>query len=199
MVIRKGESWGVVASLPPGSPIVRSDASAAALLHAGVAAGVPAIVGLTAGSLWELLGAPGNLNLHEAAMTFPVDLGIAMVSGREFAFLGSVRAWTASRRTGLAALNGQMVDGLRLGHRGHINDGRLDIVQWNLRWSELLAVRARARSGSHTPHPRIVEQRVANFSVSFSSSRRIIVDGALVGSSTDLRLRIVPDAGFVVV
>ena len=99
----------------------------------------------------------------------------------------------------MAVLNGQVVAGLRFGHRSHVNDGALDLTSWSLRRQELRAVRRRAVVGAHTPHPRIEERRVRSFDVVLDRRLRIEADGIPIGDASSFHVRVVPDAGFVVV
>lgn len=202
MTIRKGAPWGALGRLPANSPCVDTDAAAAAVLYEAVrVGGRPATVGLTGGSIWEMLGGPGvagRIDTDEA-MCFPIDLGIAVADDSiERPFLGSVIARARSWRCGVAVLNGQVVGPYRLGHRSHPNDGRLDVVSWALSWSDLPKVARRARLGAHTPHPGIRESRSVADSFEVSAGFRLHVDGVLGGPTRRLRVSVVPDAGFVV-
>lgn len=201
MTISKGSPWGVVSPLPAGAPVVRSDEALAQLLGAGVERGVPAIVGLEGGAIWELLGGAtlhGRLRSGEAH-TFPIDVGVVSIPNRgDSYFVNHVIARSRTWRKGVAVVNGQMVAGLRLGHRSHVNDGALDMTSWELRWNELLAVRRRAVVGAHTPHPRIHERRVRHHDVELGQPLRIHIDGVAVGSAAGFSVRIIADAGFVV-
>ncbi len=202
MTISKGQVWGVVAPLPSGAAVVNSDAALAEQLGNGVRSGVPAIVGLTGGAIWELLGGAslaGRIHTPNA-YTFPIDLGVVSGPGIvETSFVNHVVAHSRSWRKGVAVLNGQVVAGLRLGHRSHVNDGALDLTSWSLRLQELRAVRSRAAVGAHTPHPRIEEHRVRSFEVVLGRRLRIEADGVGIGEASSFDVRVVPDAGFVVV
>lgn len=201
MTIAKGQAWGVVSPLPDGAPVVQADSALARLLGAGVECGVPAIVGLEGGAIWELLGGP---TLHDrlrsgGAFTFPIDLAVVSTSEHgDVYFVNHVIAHTRCWTRGVAVLNGQRVGGLRLGHRSHVNDGALDLTKWDLGWGELWSVRRRALAGAHTPHPRIQERRVRHYDVVLDRVTPTWADGVALGSASGFSVRVIPDAGFVV-
>jgi hypothetical protein len=200
VTISKGKGWGVQSPLPPEAPLANSDAELAGYLHQGVLSGVPAIVGLVGGALWEVLGGAtlsGRLKTNNA-FTFPIDLGVLTTEHGELYFVNHVISYSRTWRSGFAVLNGQVANGLRFGHRSHPNDGLLDFSEWSLRWGDLRSVAKRARYGAHTPHPRIVEKRSACHVVDLGGPRAFSVDDVAHGTAAHFEFSVIADAGFLV-
>ena len=61
-------------------------------------------------------------------------------------------------------------------------------------------VRARRRlaSGTHVPHPKIRQQRVASIDVEFDRPMRVWADGVLVGETRSLTARVIDRMDIVV-
>jgi hypothetical protein len=200
MTISKGGGWGVQSPLPPGASIANSDAELAGYLYEGVQMGVPAIVGLVGGALWEVLGGEtlrGRIK-SAGAFTYPIDLGVLQTEHDEYHFVNHVLSHTRTWRRGFAVLNGQVTNGFRLGHRSHPNDGLLDLCEWSLKWSDLRPVAKRARNGAHTPHPRISERRSAQHLVELDHERSFSIDEVVTGTARRFQFAVIADAGFVV-
>jgi hypothetical protein len=200
--IRKGEDWGArLGPLPADGVVVASDGEARAVVEQAIRAGrrVPPL-GLTGGDLWRTLGSPRDRLRTDAAVTFSVDLGEALVDGRLLRFVSHLvarRQWWRGRAW--LALNVAWLGEWNVGPRAHPNDGLLDVLDARLRPSELLAARARARTGTHLPHPRIRERRTAAVQVSFDRPTPIWLDGDPAGDARNLSVRVEPDALTVVV
>jgi hypothetical protein len=200
MTISKGRGWGVQSPLPPEASLANSDAELAGYLYEGVEAGVPAIVGLVGGALWQVLGGEtlrGRIKTANA-FTYPVDLGVLATEHGEYHFVNHVISRSRTWRTGFAVMNGQSTAGLRFGHRSHPNDGLLDLSEWSLRWSDLRSVAKRARHGAHTPHPRITERRAPKHTIELERARPFEVDDVAHGSAQHFEFSVIADAGFVV-
>jgi hypothetical protein len=189
--------------LPEDGVVVRNDAEARAVIEDARRAGAQLpVIGLLGGDLYRTLGgrATGPDRLRSAdAVRFPVDLGAALVDGRLHWFIAHLlarnRRWTRI----FAAMNAQWYGDWNLGPRAHPDDGLLDTYDARLRPADLLPVRTRLGSGSHLPHPRIVERRVATVQVSFDRPRSIALDRVGVGPARTLSVRVEPDALTVVV
>jgi hypothetical protein len=200
--IRKGEDWGAhLGPLPGDGVVVGSDAEARGVVERAIRAGEPVPpLGLTGGDLWRTLGSPRDRLRTDDAVTFTVDLGEALVDGRLLRFVSHLvarRQWWRGRAW--LALNAAWLGEWNIGPRAHPNDGFLDVLEARLRPSELLAARARARTGAHLPHPRITERRTAAVQVSFERRTPIWLDGVPAGDARDLSVRVDPDALTVVV
>lgn len=207
MTIRKGEPWGTPGPLPVDGVVVHSDAEARAVILDARRHGRPVPpLGLLGGDLCLTLGGRGDTRRLRSseAMTFPVDLGVALVDGRLQVFVAHLvarnRWWTGA----FVAMNAQWLRARGVGlvnaaPRGHPNDGLLDCYEFALPVGDLFQVRRRARSGSHLPHPGIRERRTAAAQVRFERPRRMVLDGVDAGTAWDLSVRVEPDAITVVV
>lgn len=207
MTIRKGGAWGEARPLPDDGVVVRSDAEArAVVLEARRRGGPVPAIGLLGGDLCRTLGGRGDAGrLRSAdAMSFPVDLGTALVDGRLQVFVAHLVARNPLSTKAFVAMNAQWLDAGRAGvlnaaPRGHPNDGLLDCFDVGVPLTGTWPVLVRARTGSHLPHPGIGERRVAAMQVRFDRPRRVLVDGVDAGRARDLSVRVDADALTVVV
>ncbi len=214
MTIRKGESWGTPSELvadaivcdtdadvaaalvpPDGLPSVGADGEIAARLLERWAA---TTVALTGGDLFRTLGGqPGPARwLSGAAVAFPIDLLWVELDGRPRLAVAHVVARDGNWWAGptLVAMNAAFVGTYYLGPRAHPGDGRVDVTEGRLPRGQRRRGRTRMASGSHVPHPDLVEARVAGFERTFTPPRRVRVDGLDLGAVGSLRVRVVPDA-----
>jgi len=203
MTIRKGQPWGEQRPLPPDGIVVTSDADARRIVEAARRRGAhPPVIGLLGGDLCRTLGGRGDeVRLRSTeAMTFPVDVGAVVVDGeQQHWFVAHLVAHTRSWRHIYAAMNAEWYRGMDLGPRAHPDDGVLDTYVARLRLSDLPAVRARARRGSHLPHPRIQERRSRTTEVVFDRRLALELDDELIGHVRPLELVVEPDGLEVVV
>lgn len=202
MTIRKGEAWGTPGELPDDGVVVASDAEARRVLTEARRENRPyPTLGLAGGDLCRTLGGRGDAARlrSDEAMTFAVDLGEVLIDGRLHLFVAHLVAHTRWWSRAFVALNAQWVGDLDLGPRSHPNDGLLDTYDARLPVTQLLAVRARARTGSHLPHPAIRERRVGALQVELARPLPVWLDGERVGHGRVLSLRLEPDALRVVV
>ena len=202
MTIRKGEPWGAPGALPAGGVVVRSDAEARAVLEEARRAGRPfPALGLLGGDLCRTLGGTGDeARLHSPqAVTFPVDLGEALVDGRLYLFVAHLVARDRFWRHSFVAMNAQWLGEWNLGPRAHPGDAKLDTYQADLTLSDLPKVRARLHHGVHLPHPRITERRRPAVQVELDRPLAVSVDGTPIGRARNLSVRVEPDALTVVV
>ena len=203
MGVRKGEPWGAPGALPDDGVIVRSDAEARHVLTEARRDNRPfPTLGLLGGDLCRTLGGGrgGDERLRSPdAMTFPVDVGEVLVDGRLHLFVAHLvarnRWWTRA----FVAMNAQFVGDLDLGPRSHPGDGLLDTYDARLPASQLLHVRARARTGSHLPHPAITERRTGALQVELERPLAVWLDGDRIGAGRVLSVRVDADALRVVV
>lgn len=204
MTIRKGEDWGErLGPLPTRGVAVETDGDARLVVEAALRAREPVPpIGLLGGDLWRTLGGPTVRTPRlrtEEAVTFTCDLGEVLADGRLLRFVSHAvvrRQWWRGRAW--AAMNASWLGSWNLAPRSHPNDGLLDVLDVRLRPSELLAARARARTGSHVPHPRITERRTAAVQVGFDRPTPLWLDGLPAGEVRNLSVRIEPDALTVV-
>lgn len=202
MTIRKGETWGEPAPLPPDGVVVGTDAAARRVLEPARRARRPLPpIGLLGGDLWRTLGGRRDeARLHgDAAMTFPCDLGEVLLDGRPHVFVAHLVARSPGWGRGVVAMNAQWLGSWNAGPRAHPNDGRLDVYRWRLGVGDRLKVRARVHHGAHLPHPSIDEQRTPAVQVDLPRPLTVWLDGERVGSARSLAIRVEPDALRVVV
>jgi hypothetical protein len=203
MTIRRGEDWGTADGLPDDGVVVRSDGEARRMVEQCRRAGEPVpTLGLVGGDLCRTLGGRGDeARLRSAdARRFPVDLGAALVDGRLHWFVAHLvarRSWWWGRV--VAAMNAEFIGRWDVAPRSHPNDGRLDILDADLLWGDRLKARRRLRTGSHVPHPAIVERRVDAAQFAFDEPTSVWLDGERVAAVRRLSLRIEPGALTVVV
>jgi hypothetical protein len=202
MTVEKGKPWGAPAPLPDDGVVVRSDAEARRVLTEARRDNRPfPTLGLLGGDLCRTLGGPGSPERVRSsdAMTFPVDVGEVLVDGRLHLFVAHLvarnRWWTRA----FVAMNAQFVGDLDLGPRSHPGDGLLDTYDARLPVSQLVQVRARARTGSHLPHPGIAQRRTSAIQVELDRPLGVWLDGERIGAGRVLSVRLHPDAVRVVV
>jgi hypothetical protein len=198
VTIAKGEPWGEPGPLPPHGVVVRSDREARAIVTAARRANEPIPpLGLLGGDLCRTLGGTGDEDrLRSAsAMRLPVDLGAVLVDGRLHWFVAHLiarRSWWRGRV--VAVMNAQYLGAWDVAPRGHPDDGRLDVLDADLPLDERWQVRARLRSGTHVPHPRIDEKHVTAVQVDLERPTPVFLDGEELGPATALAVRVEPDA-----
>jgi hypothetical protein len=203
MPIRKGEPWGAPGALPEDGVVVRSDAEARALVVAARREGAPLpVLGLLGGDLCRTLGGTGDEGRlrSEAAMTFPVDLGAALLDGRLHWFVAHLvarRQWWRGRA--FLAMNASWLDGWNTGPRAHPGDGLVDTYDARVPLGQRLAMRRRLPLGAHLPHPAVTERRARAVQVDLGEALPVRLDGDLVGSARHLSIRLEEDALTVVV
>jgi hypothetical protein len=203
VTIRKGVDWGAAGPLPADGVVVRSDAEAREVVTAARRAGTPVpALGLLGGDLCRTLGGTGDearLRSNEA-MTFPCDLGAALLDGRLHWFVASLvargpwwkgRAWLAMNAAWLGTWN--------VAPRAHPDDGLLDTFDARITLGQRLAVRRRLPLGAHLPHPGIAERRAKAVQTRLDRPLPVWLDGTAVGEARDLSVRVEPDALTIVV
>ncbi len=202
MTIEKGKAWGAPGALPDDGVVARSDAEARAVLEGARREGRPfPALGLLGGDLWHTLGGLGDESRLRSpeAVTFPVDLGEALVDGRPYLFVAHLVARDRFWRHSFVAMNAQWLGEWNLGPRAHPGDAKLDTYQSDLTLSDLPKVRARLHHGTHLPHPRITERRLPAVQVELPRALDVWVDGVAVGRGRMLSVRVEVDALTVVI
>lgn len=198
VTIKKGRAWGEPGALPAGGVVVRSDAEARRVVTEARRDGGPVPpLGLLGGDLCRTMGGRGDEDrLHgPAGVRAPVDLGSVLVDGRLHWFVAHLvarRSWW--RGPVFAAMNAQWLGPWNVAPRGHPNDGRLDTFEVTLGLSERLAARRRLPSGTHLPHPGIVERHTAARQLELDPPLDLWLDGENLGRASRLSIRVEPDA-----
>lgn len=197
MTIRRGEPWGQQVTPPADLHVVAGDAE----LHdwvvkhreAGVA--IPP-VGVRSGDLARTLG--GGHGAFEGEVTrAPIDI-VRVVAGER-------TTWSVAhvelrrgrlRLPALVAMNAQFLRAYDLAPRGHPNDGRVDVTRFDRAIGLRVGrqVRARARTGTHVPHPLITVSQSEHVVVDLPRPLRIRVDGRPFGRGAHLDMTVEPDA-----
>jgi hypothetical protein len=201
VTVRRGEAWGVSGTLPPDGVVVHSDAEARRIVERCRRAkqAVPPL-GLLGGDLCRTLGGRGDEGrLRSAdAMQVPVDLGAVLIDGRLHWFVAHLlarRSWW--RGPIVAVMNAEFRGDWDVAPRSHPNDGRLDVLHvlaGDLPLGDRLRARRRLRTGSHVPHPAIVERRMDAAQFEFDIPLPVWLDGERVSAARRLSVRVEPDA-----
>jgi hypothetical protein len=203
VTVERGVSWGRRAPLPAHGVIVHGDAEARAVVETHRRRGEPIPpLGLVGGDLCRTLGGTGDVGRlrSETAMSFPVDLGVAVLDGVRHWFIAHLigrRSWWHGRI--IAAMNAEWLGDWDLGPSSHPNDGLLDISDADLPVGDRLKARSRLRTGAHLPHPRIRSHRTSAWSTQLSPALDVWLDGEKVGRVSHLEVGVEPDAVVVVV
>jgi hypothetical protein len=202
VTIEKGKEWGGPGALADDGVVVRSDAEARAVLEAARREGRPyPPLGLLGGDLCRTLGGTGDEERLRSsrAVTFPIDLGEALVDGALHLFVAHLVAHDRLWRDAFVAMNAQWRGPWNLGPRAHPGDARLDTYRARLTLGDLPKVRARLHHGAHLPHPRITERRAQAVQVELERPLEVEVDGVAVRGGRRISVRVEPDALRVVV
>lgn len=203
MTIRKHRQWGEPGGLGPSGVVVHDDAEAAEVITHARRAGRPVPeLGLLGGDLCATMGGTGSEeNLYGPdARRYPVDLGTAVVAGERRYFVAHAvvrrRCW---RGRIIAVMNAQYLGGWDLAPKSHPNDGLLDTSDATLSWSDKLAARKRAPSGTHIPHPGIVVRRTRSADFTVEPAGWLYLDGVRTTRVREVSFEIEPDALVVVI
>lgn len=192
MGIERGGSYGVPRPLPPGSPIVASDAELRDLVleHRRRGESLP-VVGLVGGDLCRTLGGRGDRARLEGpeAVTVPVDLGLAVIDDVPTVFVAHLVVGRPFAG-GTAVLQAQWRGDLDLGPRSHPADGRLDVTTGSVPLRQRRTARRRARSGSHLPHPDLRHRQVRELMIEPRRPMRVVVDGVDLGRARRVEIAI---------
>jgi len=203
VTIEKGSPYGEPGALPSDGVVVGSDAEAAAVVTEARQGGhrVPPL-GLAGGDLCRTLGGRGDVDRLRSpdAVTFPIDLGCALVDGHLHYFVAHLAAhrWAWSGPFAVV-MNAEWMGPLDLGPRAHPGDGLLDITEGRLELRARVGARRRARTGTHLPHPGLRTSRAGKAEISFARRVPVFVDGRAVGAAREVLVHVEPDALTVVV
>ena len=203
MTIERGAAWGRPGVLPADGVLVHRDAEARAVVEDHRRRGLPLpALGLLGGDLARTCGATGDSQrLHGGGVVLPVDLGIAVLDGAEHCFVAHLVARSFGwRGRVVVAMNAQFIGEWDMAPRSHPNDGRLDVLETEgLAVGQRWKARRRLATGTHVPHPAILERRVATQTWEFVRPIEVRLDGTRVGRARTIELTVEPDALTVVV
>lgn len=200
MSVERGKDWGDTGPLPAHGVVVSDDAAASKLIAKTTGQLPP--VGLIGGDLRRTLGGRrtrGQLRSADAARV-TVDYGVITFDDVEEPFVAHVVArngWL--RGPVIAVMNAAFHRTWNVAPKAHPGDGRLDIFEVTLSTGDRLKARRRLPSGTHIPHPNIATRSVSEAVVEFDRPLDIWIDGRKRGRSTQIEVRVVPDALDVVV
>ncbi|MGK2958366.1 MAG: hypothetical protein ACSLFB_08220 [Acidimicrobiales bacterium] len=203
MTIRKGEDWGELRPLPSHGVIVRTDGAAAAIATEArrLKQPIPPI-GLLGGDLCRTLGGsddPSRLRSSHA-VTFPCDLGVAVLDGERFYFVAHIvarRQWW--RGKAILAMNAAWLGGWNAGPKAHPGDALIDLYEADIPISQRVKVRARLPLGAHLPHPAIRGRRANTHDLTLKQPLPVYLDGQRLGTFSHIELSLEPDALTIVI
>lgn len=196
MTIRKGETWGETVERPDDLIIAASDAELAQLLTSGT--GSCAVAG---GDLFATVGAR-PIGDRVELLRLPVDLLRVRLDGDDeypaiahVVFRAPVRRGGAAFGTAVAVMNAEFLGGVPVAPRGHPNDGRVEVFQLDPSVSlrQRLAIRRRARSASHLPHPGIAVRSVRSADWTFDRPMDVVIDGRRVARASVAAVEVLAD------
>lgn len=203
VTIRKGEPWGTAGALPKGGLVVTSDAEANQIINAAMRTNqeIP-VLGLIGGDLARSLGATDNkTRLHtDDAQQLPLDLGVATFNGETHYFVAHMllRRWCWQGRF-VALMNTDFLGAYKLTPRAHPNDGLIDALDGSLSFNDRLKARKLAVTGEHLPHPDLSVRRAKEHHLLLDRATTVWLDGIKFGRTTEVRVKVLPDALLCVV
>ena len=220
-MIRKGKPWGSAASDRPDLEVVGGDAVLARSVVAG--APVP-LFGYRPSAGADLARALGLSMDSQRVTELSVDAlevellevgsesGVARIAVNAVV-LGTapdrLTRWTrrrsvevtingrsvwSGRAAGVVVANGQFLRGGDIAPRGHPGDGRIEAQVYALKPGDRAEMRRRLATGTHVPHPFILERSGRVVEVEGSSLLPVEVDGLRWEPTSRVRVTVVPGA-----
>jgi YegS C-terminal NAD kinase beta sandwich-like domain len=198
VTIRRGVDWGEARTVPEATRLITDDGA----LHQWVVdhrrGGRPiADVALAGGDLAYTVS--GGARLGEPATYAPLDVVAVSADGSKdvtwaASHVVARRSWW--RGEVLVAMNAEFLGAYDVAPRAHPNDGLVDVIRVDPAMSLRARhqARARARTGSHLPHPRLAVRRGSEMTFGFARPLVVWVDGVRWRSVSELRLAVEPDA-----
>ena len=218
-MIRPGEEWGRPSSAAPDLELDGDDHD----LAAAVAARPGVLVRFRPDATSDLAGAVGldravDLGVElavdalrldgmdpDAAVASTVAVNM-LVLGRPPDALGPwVRSFGANVRidgkpvfhgpcTTIVIATGQFRRGLDVVPRGHPGDGRAEVQIYAVPRRQRRQLRARLATGTHVPHPGIVQRSGRHIEVSIDRRVAVEIDGRTAPGADQVQVTVVPDA-----
>lgn len=208
MTIRRGQDWGRPGELDDATPVVDSDVALSLWVRDHITEGAPCgPVGLTAGDLHRTLGAPQRpRGLVPGEQLVAVDCDVIEVSsdhGVQYAVAhvvgtapGPHARWTGPT---FVAMNAAFIGDANLGPRAHPGDGLVDVTVGELPWRQRRVAVRREATGTHVPHPALVERRSGAWAADPDEDWALVVDGVPAGQHRAVSLRVLGAALTVLV
>jgi diacylglycerol kinase family enzyme len=211
-VIRKGEPWGEPTDARPDVTVAGDDRA----LASSVADAPGALVRFEPTESSDLARALGlhtvsSTGIEVALDTLRVDDTHDGVNAVNAIVLGTrpdrVRAWTRATQvrvevdgrerftghaTTVVVANGQFVAGLDVVPRGHPGDGRIEVQVYGLARGERAGMRRRLPTGTHVPHPRIMQATGRRVVVTAERPLPLELDGRRSGRTLTLTVEVNP-------
>ncbi|HVV37669.1 MAG TPA: hypothetical protein VHC63_13750 [Acidimicrobiales bacterium] len=188
MTIKPGQAWGEPATEGEGAVVVHTDRELSrAVEEARRSHTDPPTFRLQGGDLFRTLGGA-------AGMAFPLDVGEVLLDGRVHFFVAHLLIQPNGWRHFVVAMNAPWMGEWNFGPKAHPNDGVLDVYEAKLNRFEWRQVKARLRTGSHLPHPRIEGHRTKAMTFEFPRPAEVKLDGEPAGVAKHVAIRVVPDA-----
>lgn len=198
MSLRPGEAWG--SPYKPTSPPreIHQDREVLRALmddpHAEIRAG--------GGDLARTLGSHRPRVANAAWTRVPIDLIDVNADGRHMGALAHVvlrrRGW---RGHVIFVANAEYHRGMDIAPRAHPGDGRLDLLEVapTMTLRARIQARARARSGTHLPHPDLRMRQITEEGWEFPTPIGLWVDGVHQGSARRINVRVRPGAAHLLI
>ncbi|MFV1991538.1 MAG: hypothetical protein ACC652_12445 [Acidimicrobiales bacterium] len=191
MTIRYGEKWGKPISIPEDTPVATTDREVASLYSQG-----HSVIRLDGGDVHRVFGQPAR-RADCDLWGFPMDVAwFDSDLGRQV-FVAHLLVGMRRGIPEIALMNSGFYGEWELAPRGHINDGRLEVVSLSIPRADRREFRRRVVSGSHVPHPGIEIRSVKKWQG--SAHGKVLVDGVALRLHGDLSVEIEPDALTIVV
>ena len=198
MTIEKGRPWGSAGPLAVDGVVAATDAEVRALVEQARQAGrPPAEVGLVGGDLCRNVGGSGDRARLATpdAVRLPVDVAAVTIDGESHWFVAHLvarRSWWRGRV--VAVMNAQWIGRWDVAPRSHPNDGLLDLFDGSPSLDDRWKARRRLITGTHVPHPAIVQRRTDALELELDPPLDVYLDGVKVGRGRHLEIRVEPDA-----
>ena len=198
MTIEKGRPWGSAGPLAVDGVVAATDAEVRALVEQARQAGrPPAEVGLVGGDLCRTVGGRGDRArlATPGAVRLPVDVAAVTIDGESHWFVAHLvarRSWWRGRV--VAVMNAQWIGRWDVAPRSHPNDGLLDLFDGSPSLDDRWKARRRLITGTHVPHPAIVQRRTDALELELDPPLDVYLDGVKVGRGRHLEIRVEPDA-----
>jgi diacylglycerol kinase family enzyme len=198
VTIEKGRPWGSAGPLAVDGVVAATDAEVRALVEQARQAGrPPAEVGLVGGDLCRTVGGRGDRARLATpdAVRLPVDVAAVTIDGESHWFVAHLvarRSWWRGRV--VAVMNAQWIGRWDVAPRSHPNDGLLDLFDGSPSLDDRWKARRRLITGTHVPHPAIVQRRTDALELELDPPLDVYLDGVKVGRGRHLEIRVEPDA-----